>query len=62
MMFPTKAATVTARTAPMMSTSLDSSASFGDPLLDGLQIRLCEILGLFIRCTAKTEKETQCYT
>jgi hypothetical protein len=54
-MFPTKAATTTARTAPIMTTSLNPSGSLGEPLLDGFQLSLCEILGLFIRCTAKTE-------
>lgn len=61
MMFPTKAATTTARTAPIMTTSLNPSGSFGELLLDGFQLSLCEILGLFIRCATKAEKRPIVY-
>jgi hypothetical protein len=62
MMCPTKAATTTARTAPIVTTSLNLSGSFGEPLLDGLQLGLCDTLGLFIRCAARTRREACDYT
>ena len=40
-----------------MTTSLNPSGSFGEPLLDGFQLSLCKILGLFIRCTTKGERD-----
>jgi hypothetical protein len=51
----TKTAATKARASPIAAISANPRDSFGELELDGLQLGLCDILGLFIRCAARTE-------
>jgi hypothetical protein len=48
MMYTTKAAATKVRTSPIAAISANPRDSFGELHLDGLQLGLCDVLGLFI--------------